>query len=125
MNNKVNKQWIFAVDTIGLGDTGDYEDIIQFTNGKDILQTCGNYLDDDEIETFCGLLNKMPDLWSHRLDEAEFELSQIKKKVERLESSLRQIQDYSKTLLESDKEMIDNLKTIASKVINDIEQGLY
>jgi hypothetical protein len=71
-----DRKWTFESKTVSLADTGDYTSCVIFTNGKDTLQTDGDGLDDDEeCQQLCDLLNKMPDLWSHRTDAAEFELS--------------------------------------------------
>ena len=77
--------WSFKCYTSAIADTGDYDSNVQFTNGKDTLQSCGDEIEDEQCKQFCELLDLMPDLWSHKCDNAEFELSQAKKKNEFLE----------------------------------------
>jgi hypothetical protein len=69
----INK-WTFKAETHALLDTGDYESSIKFIGDKDIIQTCGDELDDDDCQKFCDLLNLMPDLWSHCRENSEFML---------------------------------------------------
>lgn len=107
------QKWSFTTHTSALADTGDYEDYVQFTNGRDILQTCGGELEEEQLQEFCELLDCMPDLWSHRCDNAEFELSQLRKKAEHFEKALKTIRDAFYTDGETDKEKIDDLKSIA------------
>lgn len=108
-----------------LGETGDYESCVQFTNGKDILQTSGDELEDEQLQQFCELLDCMPDLWSHKNDANEFELSQLKKKTEYFEKALKTIRDAFYTDGETDKEKIDDLKAIAFNALYEVEQGLF
>ena len=117
------EKWSFKTHTSALADTGDYESYVQFTNGKDIFQTCGDELEEEQVQQFCELLDLMPDLWSHKCDNAEFELSQIRKKSEHFEKALKTIRDAFYTDGETDKEKIDNLKAIAFNALYEIEQG--
>jgi len=78
------QKWTFKILTCSLGETGDYDSCIQFTNGNDILQTSGDDIEDYQLQQFCDLLDLMPDLWSHKNDANEFELSQLKKEIETL-----------------------------------------
>lgn len=119
------QKWTFKIDESELADTGDYETFIQFTNGKDVLQTSGDELDDEDLQKFCSLLDCMPDLWSHKLDNTEFELSRLKKKLKHFEKALKQIRDASHTDGETDKEKIDDLKSIAFNALYEVEQGLF
>ena len=63
--------------------------------------------------------------WSHKCDNAEFELSQIRKKSEQFEKALKTIRDAFYTDGETDKEKIDDLKAIAFNALYEIEQGLF
>ena len=100
------EKWSFKTHTFALADTGDYEGYVQFTNGKDIFQTSGDELEEEQMQEFCELLDLMPDLWSHKCDNAEFELSQIRKKSEHFEKALKTIRDAFYTDGETDKENI-------------------
>jgi len=71
------QKWSYSVHSNALADTGDYESYVQFTNGKDILQTSGDELEEEQLGQFCKLLDCMPDLWSHKCDSLEFENSQL------------------------------------------------
>jgi len=123
---KMSKEkWSFKTHTSALADTGDYEGYVQFTNGKDIFQTSGDELEEKQMQQFCELLDLMPDLWSHKCDNAEFELSQIRKKSEHFEKALKTIRDAFYTDGETDKEKIDDLKAIAFNALYEIEQGLF
>ena len=117
--------WSFKSYTSALADTGDYEGYVQFTNGKDILQTCGDDIEDEQCQQFVELLDLMPDLWSHRTDAAKFELSLIKKRSEHYEKALKTIRDAFYTDGETDKEKIDDLKAIAFNALYEIENGLF
>lgn len=119
------EKWSFKTHTSALADTGDYEGYVQFTNGKDIFQTSGDELEEEQMQQFCELLDLMPDLWSHKCDNAEFELSQIRKKSEHFEKALKTIRDAFYTDGETDKEKIDDLKAIAFNALYEIEQGLF
>ena len=118
------QKWTFKEYESALADTGDYESFIQFTNGKDVLQTSGDELEDEDLQKFCSLLDCMPDLWSHKLDNTEFELSLMKKKLEHFEKALKQI-NLPHTDGETDKEKIDDLKSIAFNALYEVEQGLF
>jgi ElaB/YqjD/DUF883 family membrane-anchored ribosome-binding protein len=119
------QKWSFKTCTSSIADTGDYESSIQFTNGKDTLETYGDELEDGQLQEFCELLDSMPDLWSHRCDNAEFELSQSKKKIEYFEKVLKTIRDAFWSEGETDKEKIDDLKSIAFKALHEVEEGLF
>lgn len=75
------QKWTYSEKSSAIGDTGDYVGFIQFTNGIDILQTSNDEIDEIQMQQFCDLLDAMPDLWSHKLDAAEFEISQLQKKL--------------------------------------------
>jgi hypothetical protein len=124
-NKMSKKKWSFKTHTSALADTGDYEGYVQFTNGKDIFQTSGDELEEEQMQQFCELLDLMPDLWSHKCDNAEFELSQIRKKSEHFEKALKTIRDAFYTDGETDKKKIDDLKAIAFNALYEIEQGLF
>ena len=117
--------WSFKCYTSAIADTGDYDSNVQFTNGKDTLQSCGDEIEDEQCKQFCELLDLMPDLWSHKCDNAEFELSQAKKKNEFLEKQLKVIRDAFYTDGETDKEKVEDLKAIAFNAIYEIEKGLF
>ena len=74
-------QWKYSEHTYALADTGDYEGYVQFTNGKDILQSCGDEIEEEQLKQFCELLDLMPDLWSHKCDGLEFENSQLSQQL--------------------------------------------
>jgi len=92
------QEWNYTENTTALADTGDYETIVQFTNGLDCLQSDGDEMEVEELKTFCHLLNKMPDLWSHKLDATEFENSQLKKQVEILKNACEWSKEQFKKL---------------------------
>lgn len=117
------QKWSFTTHTSALGDTGDYEGYVQFTNGKDIFQTCGDELEEEQLQQFCDLLDCMPDLWSHKWDGVEFELSQIRKKAEHFEKALKTIRDAFYSDGETDKEKVDDLKAIAFNSLYEADQG--
>ena len=119
------QNWSFKTHSSALADTGDYEGYVQFTNGKDILQTSGDELEEEQMLQFCELLNLMPDLWSHKCDNAEFELSQSRKKLKHFEKALKTIRDALYTDGETNKEKIDDLKAIAFNSLYEVEQGLF
>jgi hypothetical protein len=81
----INK-WSFKVETHALADTGDYDSNVQFISNNDILQTCGDEVDEDDCQKFCDLLNLMPDLWSHRCDNAEFMKCQFEEEHQELKN---------------------------------------
>ena len=118
-------KWSFKSHCESMADTGDYDSYLQFTNGKDILQTSGDEIEDEECEKFCELLDLMPDLWSHSLDYTEFELSQAKKKNEYLEKALKTIRDAFYTEGETEKEKVEDLKAIAFNALYEISNGLF
>lgn len=72
----------------------------------------------------CELLDLMPDLWSHRTDAAEFELSLMKKRAEHYEKALNIILDVFYIDGETDKEKVEVLKSIAFNALYEIENGL-
>jgi hypothetical protein len=123
MKNK--KFWTYTEHSSALADTGDYEYWIQFTNGDDILQTSGCELEEEDVQQFCDLLNKMSDLWSHKNDCLEFELSQANKKIKHLEEALINIRDASYNEEYNDKEKIDDLKSIAFNYLFEINNNLF
>ena len=113
------QEWNYTENTTALADTGDYETIIQFTNGLDCLQTGGDDMEDEELKTFCHLLNKMPDLWSHKLDATEFENSQLKKQVEHLRSALENISNGTHPRNEREAfSFVKTLKAISVAALN-------
>lgn len=67
------KKWTYEFRAAAIADTGDYEDWVQFTNGKDVLQSSED-ISDEDAQQFCELLNAMPDLWSHRQEECKIDL---------------------------------------------------
>lgn len=115
-----NQNWSFKCHTSAIADTGDYDSSIIFTNGKDILQTCGDEIEDEQCQQLCELLDLMPDLWSHRTDAAEFELSLMKKRSEHYEKALKTICDAFWSEGETDKEKVDDLKAIAFNALYEI-----
>jgi hypothetical protein len=119
------QKWSFSTHTSALGDTGDYEGYVQFTNGKDILQTSCDELDEEQLQEFCDFLDCMPDLWSHKCDNTEFELSQLKKKTEYFEKALQKIRDSFYVDGETDKEIIDDLKAVAFNALYEVKNGLF
>ena len=119
------QNWSFKCHTSALADTGDYEGSVVFTDGKDTLQTCGDDIEDEQCKQLCELLDLMPDLWSHRTDAAEFELSLMKKRAEHYEKALKTIRDAFWSEGETDKEKIEDLKAIAFNALYEIEQGLF
>jgi len=119
------QKWTYTSYCHSLADTGDYDSYVQFTNGKEILQSSGDEMEDEELDKFCELLDLMPDLWSHSLDYTEFELSQLKKKCEYMENNLKIIRDAIYTDGESDKQKLDDLKAIAFNTLYEIKNGLF
>lgn len=118
-----NKKWTYKEHTYALADTGDYDGCVQFTNGKDILQTCGDELDEEQLQQFCELLDLMPDLWSHNCDNAEFENSQLQKQVEHLKLALDKIANGAQPYNESEAfSFVETAKAIADEALkmNDI-----
>lgn len=88
------REWTYKFHTYTLADTGDYDSYVQFTNGKDICQSCGDEMDESDAQRFCDLLNKMPDFWSHSQDGLEFENSQLKRQIDetRIERTQKEVQ---------------------------------
>jgi hypothetical protein len=133
------QKWSFSTHTSALADTGDYDSYVQFTNGKDILQTSGDELEEEQLQQFCDLLDCMPDLWSHKNDANEFENSQLKKQVEYLKSALEKISNPIKSMEQELKEgetlngqyaiQLSNdasyLKSIALNAINDLDNMFF
>lgn len=76
--------WTYKEYTVLLADTGDYDSHVEFTNGKDIWISNGDDMETEDLQKFCELLNKMPDLWSMKMDSLEFENSMLKKEIEEL-----------------------------------------
>ena len=117
------KEWNYTENTTALADTGDYETIVQFTNGSDCLQTDGDEMEEEDLKTFCHLLNKMPDLWSHKLDATEFENSQLKKQVENLKFALEKIANGTQPYNESEAfSFVETAKAISDDALkmNDV-----
>ena len=119
------QKWSFKHTSSALGDTGDYNSSIIFTNGSQTLESSGDDIEAEDCERFCELLNMMPDLWSLNVDKAEFELSLMKKRSEHYEKALKQIKEASYSNGEIDKEKIDDLKAIAFNALYEIENGLF
>ena len=112
------EKWTFKTHTSALADTGDYEGFVQFTNGKDILQTSGDEIEEDQLQQFCDLLDCMPDLWSHKNDAIEFENSQLRKQAEHLKSVLEQISTAPQPYNEREAfSFVETAKEIASKAL--------
>lgn len=119
---KTNQKWEHKVITHALGDSGDVDYSIQFTNGNETFETnSGEEIEDEELDTFCRLLDLMPDLWSHSCDNAQFQLLQEKKKVQHLTFALRAIRDAGV----NDKTKLDDLKATAFNALDEIEKGIY
>lgn len=93
------EQWKYSEHTHALADTGDYEGYVQFTNGKDILQSCGDEMEEEQLKQFCELLNLMPDLWSHKCDALEFENSQLKQEVAKERDKAKKLVEALKGLM--------------------------
>ncbi len=91
MNQKKKHEWRYMFQTSALADTGDYESYITFFNGDEMFQSTGDDLEEVDAQKFCDLLNLMPDLWSHKLDNAEFMLSQAEKEIKELKQQLQRI----------------------------------
>lgn len=67
------------------------------------------------------------DVWKiHNLDNLpnEFELSQLKEKLEHFEKALKTIRDAFYTDGETNKEKVDDLKAIAFNALYEVEHGL-
>lgn len=88
-------KWTFKVESHALADTGDYYSNVQFIGGTDTLQTAGDEIEDEQCQMFCELLNLMPDLWSHRCDNAELMLSQNEKERIMLKTLLIKLKEES------------------------------
>lgn len=114
--------WTFKSHTSSIGDTGDYDSYITFTNGKDTLQTACDDLEDADLQQFCDLLDRMPDLWSHKTDGLDFELSMAKKKTAAMEKALKTIRDAKYSDGETHKEQVEDLKAIASNILHEVEK---
>ena len=63
--------------------------------------------------------------WSHKCDNAEFELSRIRKKSEHFEKALKTIRDAFYTDGETDKEKIDDLKAIAFNALMKLSRVFF
>lgn len=72
-------KWTYTTKELAVADSGEFTTVTLFTNGRDTLETNSEEIDDIDANLFCDLLDKMPDLWSHNLDKAEFELNQMRK----------------------------------------------
>jgi hypothetical protein len=121
----MRNKWEFTEHSEALADTGDYDYYVRFTNGKDVLQSSGSELEENQLKEFCDLLDAMPDLWSHKLDATEFELSQSNKKIEHYEKALKTIRDAFWTDGETDKEKIDDLKAIAFNALYEVKHLMF
>lgn len=75
----MKNKWIYEIKSYTLADTGDHEEYVVFTNGKDILQSAAEEATEQDLADFCRILNLMPDLWSHNRDALEFENTQLRK----------------------------------------------
>jgi len=127
-----NKKWTYAFNTRALADTGDYETIILFTNSFDTFQTNGEEMEEEELKLFCLLLNKMPDLFSHRLEFAKFEISNLKNEEiiiqKSMEKKLKEIKlnrllgGSIEKVSEMKKEQ--EIKTEIDNLLNDILGGI-
>jgi len=120
------QEWNYTENTTALADTGDYETIVQFTNGLDCLETGGDEMEEEELKTFCDLLNKMPDLWSHKLDATEFENSQLRKQVDYLKSALEKISNGTQPYNEREAfSFVETSRAISDEALkmNDVFQG--
>ena len=112
------QKWEFSEHSEALADTGDYDYYVRFTNGKDVLQTSGCELEENQLQEFCNLLDAMPDLWSHKLDATEFENSQLKKQVEHLKSALEKIASGTQPYNEMEAfSFVDTARSIANEAI--------
>ena len=81
------KKWEFETYNTAIADTGDYEGCVIITNGDEKLHSCGDDIEEEELQTLCDLLNLMPDLWSEKVDGIEIEkaitISSLKHRLER------------------------------------------
>ena len=102
--SKEKQKWSYECPTNAIADTGDYDSSVQFTNGRETLQSCRDEIEEDECKVFCELLNKMPDLWSHRTDASEFENSQLQKENKEMKVLLNKIRSRLLYSLDSDGE---------------------
>jgi hypothetical protein len=100
MESRKNK-WAYTIHSSSFGETGDVEEYIRLSNGKDVLQSCGEELEEEQLQQFCDLLNCMPDLWSHNFDATEFENSQLKKQIERLQEENNRLKGLLKEAFEA------------------------
>mgnify|MGYP000246922944 CR=1 FL=1 len=81
-------KWTYNECSSAIADTGDYDSHVEFTNGKDIWISNGDEMEIEHLKAFCELLNMMPDLWSQKMDNLEFENSLLKKEIEELKNNL-------------------------------------
>ena len=102
----MKNKWTFKSVTYALADTGDYDGHVEFTNGVDVLQTSGDELEDEQCKQFCELLDLMPDLWSHRCDNAEFMKSQYEKERNKLKELVLKLKSENMVSVVGD-ELID------------------
>ena len=89
----MKNKWAFQSSEHQIADTGDYNNYVEFSNGKDILQTNVDDLEDEQCQQFCDFLNLMPGLWSRRCDEAEFERGLYKSKYNKIYALLINLND--------------------------------
>ena len=117
------QNWTYKEWTSAIADTGDYDSGVEFTNGKDTLYSSGGDLETEDLQKFCELLEMMPDLWSRKTDELEFENSQLTKQVEHLKSALEKIADGTHPYNEREApSFVETAKAIADDALkmNDI-----
>lgn len=115
------QKWSFSKRFTSISDKGHFYRYVQFTNGKDTLQTSGDELSDEQLQQFCDLLNCMPDLFSYKCNRTQSMLAQKSKKVKHFENALKAIKDVFYTDEETDKDKIDELKAIAFNALNEVE----
>lgn len=115
--SKEEMKWKYKLHSEALADTGDYNSWVTFTNGKEIFQSSSEEMEESDLQKFCDYLNMMPDLWSHKLDAAEFELSQLKnaaQQTEPLKAENERLKKERVIILPTDnqiQEWIDNFLT--------------
>ena len=87
------EKWKYTEHSYAIADTGDYESYVQFTNGKEILQSSADDMTDQDVLDFCKLLNQMDDLRSLSLDNTSFMKSMIEKDKKIFKDTLLSILD--------------------------------